>query len=142
LLSRFYELGDIEIGTAGRRLGAYKKAINIFLDYPILGNTYQLYYSPINRESLLKELHNAFLEKITMEGLIGFSLLMMVIYFSLNKKRNKKVKKEIMVFNNIINAMLLFSIPVLAFNTSWISIYPYSYLGIFFSLHNKDEFIE
>lgn len=142
LLFRFKELGNIESGTAGRRLGAYAKAGNIFLGSPLFGDTHRLYYSTSANVSLLKHLHNAFLEKLAMEGLFGFSLLMIVIYFSLKKKRNIKTKKEIIGFNNVINAMLLFSIPVLIFNTSWILIYPFSYLGISFSLRNKDEFTE
>jgi O-antigen ligase len=140
LYFRFNELWELNTGTGGRRLREWKDAITIFMQAPIFGDIYNLYFN--YRVSLLKEMHNTFLEKICMQGIMGATLWVGVICSGLKRRHGSKILKEFESFKNIIIAMLLFSIPVIAFNTSWVSIYPFGYLGILFSLNNKKSFLE
>ena len=132
LHSRFVILQNVEDGTSGRRLISYKNSLQVFYDNILFGNIHDLYYGDYTY-TLIKVLHSMPLEKLCIYGVFGVLLLSSIFLqtISVNKINQNKYLDE----KKVVNALILFSIPVMILNTSWISIYPYAFLGMLFSIN-------
>jgi tetratricopeptide (TPR) repeat protein len=111
--SKLKKIQTISLADGSARIPAWRNTIEMIIENPILGvgigqwpSKYPLYYDRVmqdalfNEQARLKRLHNDYLEIFANVGVIGFSMLLWLVYVTINSiwKILKDVKNKNRVY--------------------------------------------